>query len=102
MNAARGQVKWVQPLAAGLIGLLEINGQPYTAIAVVDAGKVVSWRLLKHEGVLQYDLTVGKDAACDCLDFLYRRDGKDESGCKHIAALRVALAAIGILPEEGT
>jgi hypothetical protein len=28
-------------------------------------------------------------ATCDCADFVFRRDGKDPAGCKHIKRLRV-------------
>lgn len=44
-------------------------------------------RLSKPDGTA-YDIDVGaRWPRCDCPDFLYRRDGVDPDGCKHIRAL---------------
>jgi hypothetical protein len=39
----------------------------------------------------------GDGATCDCPDFLFRHDGHDQTGCKHVRALR----ALGLLDPDG-
>jgi hypothetical protein len=47
-----------------------------------------AWRLTKGEGKV-YDVAEGPyGPTCDCPDFIYRRDGNDRHGCKHIRGLR--------------
>ena len=46
-----------------------------------------AFRLIKDDGTI-YDVaqtTYGPE--CDCPDYLFRRDGLDPAGCKHIKAL---------------
>jgi hypothetical protein len=46
-----------------------------------------AYRLVKSDGAV-YDLSeTSYGPACDCPDYIYRRDGLDPSGCKHIKAL---------------
>jgi hypothetical protein len=46
-----------------------------------------AFRLLKSDGAL-YDVTQTLfGPQCDCPDFVFRRDGLDRSGCKHVKAL---------------
>ncbi len=48
-----------------------------------------SYRLSKDDG-LRYDVTeTAYGASCDCPDFIFRRDGLDPEGCKHVRALRM-------------
>jgi hypothetical protein len=45
------------------------------------------FRLLKADGAA-YDLAETRyGLACDCPDFIFRRDGVDPNGCKHVKAL---------------
>jgi predicted nucleic acid-binding Zn finger protein len=36
--------------------------------------------------------------ACSCPDWEFRRNGRDEGGCKHVKSLR----AVGLLSREAT
>jgi hypothetical protein len=46
-----------------------------------------AFRLNKADGTL-YDVAQTRyGAQCDCPDFIFRRDGLDPSGCKHVKAL---------------
>ncbi len=48
---------------------------------------VKAFRLQKADGTL-YDVAQTRyGPECDCPDFIYRRDGIDPSGCKHVKAL---------------
>lgn len=46
-----------------------------------------AFQLTKPDGT-RYDVSQTRHgASCDCPDFIYRRDGLDPLGCKHIRAL---------------
>ena len=46
-----------------------------------------AFRLVKGDGTI-YDVASTTDGPiCDCPDYIFRRDGLDPSGCKHIKAL---------------
>ncbi|HEY2157668.1 MAG TPA: hypothetical protein VGH33_18710 [Isosphaeraceae bacterium] len=46
-----------------------------------------AYRLIKADGAV-YDLSETRyGPSCDCPDYIFRRDGLDPSGCKHIKAL---------------
>ena len=46
-----------------------------------------AFRLSKPDGTL-YDVAQTQHGhRCDCPDFIFRRDGLDPSGCKHVKAL---------------
>jgi hypothetical protein len=46
-----------------------------------------AFRLNKPDGTL-YDVAQTRHGPrCDCPDFVYRRDGLDPAGCKHVKAL---------------
>jgi hypothetical protein len=48
-----------------------------------------AYRLSKDDGQ-RYDVTESVyGPTCDCPDFIYRRDGIDPKGCKHVRALRL-------------
>jgi hypothetical protein len=46
-----------------------------------------AYRLIKSDGAV-YDLAETKyGPQCDCPDYIFRRDGLDPDGCKHVKAL---------------
>lgn len=46
-----------------------------------------AYRLIKGDGTL-YDVAQTEyGPQCDCPDYIFRRDGLDPAGCKHIKAL---------------
>ena len=56
-----------------------------------------AFRLAKRDGTTYDVIRTRYGPECDCPDFLYRRDGLDPLGCKHIRALR----ACGLLAGDG-
>jgi hypothetical protein len=59
---------------------------------------VRAFRLNKPDGTL-YDVEQTHFGnQCDCPDFIFRRDGLDPCGCKHVKAL----VAEGLLDDGGT
>lgn len=60
-----------------------------------------AFRLNKVDGTL-YDVAQTRfGAQCDCPDFIFRRDGLDPSGCKHVKAL-VGQGLIDVEAEPGS
>ncbi len=46
-----------------------------------------AYRLIKDDGSA-YDLAETRHGpSCDCPDYIFRRDGLDPAGCKHVQAL---------------
>jgi hypothetical protein len=46
-----------------------------------------AYRLIKADGAV-YDLSETRyGPSCDCPDYIFRRDGLDPDGCKHVKAL---------------
>lgn len=46
-----------------------------------------AYRLIKSDGSV-YDLSESRyGPSCDCPDYIFRRDGLDPAGCKHVKAL---------------
>src|SRR5947209_19813819 len=46
-----------------------------------------AYRLIKADGAV-YDLAESRyGPSCDCPDYIFRRDGLDPAGCKHVKAL---------------
>lgn len=69
--------------------LLVINRTVYRVkpIRCDPTGAVRAFRLKKPDGTL-YDVAQTQfGAQCDCPDFVYRRDGLDPDGCKHVKSL---------------
>ena len=69
--------------------LLVINQTIYGVrpIRCAPADAVRAFRLNKPDGTL-YDVAQTRfGAECDCPDFVFRRDGLDPAGCKHVRAL---------------
>ena len=83
--------------------LLDINGIQY-ALTLLSPDREVArkaWRLRKVESTRKEQYHVLYDChdgvwglECDCPDFIFRRNHKDERGCKHLLALQ----AVGLLP----
>jgi hypothetical protein len=46
-----------------------------------------AFRLIKADGTLYDVAQTPFGAECDCPDFIFRRDGIDPAGCKHVKAL---------------
>jgi hypothetical protein len=74
--------------------VLAINGTAYEVLPLYDGEALAGYRLLKADGAM-YDVgTAGPDGwSCDCPDATFRPDRP--VGCKHVKALRAALAALG-------
>jgi hypothetical protein len=51
------------------------------------------YSLTKPDGVVYHIAETEHGPQCSCADWIYRRDGQDEGGCKHCKAL----AAVGLL-----
>jgi hypothetical protein len=56
-----------------------------------------AFRLVKGDGTIYDVASTSYGPVCDCPDYLFRRDGLDPSGCKHIKAL-VGSGLIGLGP----
>ncbi len=67
------------------------NEMAYWCQAVLDAGRVVAFRLREFATGEQYDLPADL-SACDCPDRIYRSERP--GGCRHQVALRQALATV--------
>ncbi len=56
-----------------------------------------AYRLSKADGAV-YDVAQTRyGPSCDCPDFIFRRDGLDPAGCKHVKAL----VAFGMIAGHG-
>ncbi len=90
---AHGACRWVEPLGPNdSAALLEINGVPYVLCVLEDerTSAVLGYQMVKADGT-RYEI----DAAtweCNCPDMTFRPDRP--GGCKHVKALRAALAQL--------
>jgi hypothetical protein len=84
-----GNCRWVVPIGpVSHTGVLEINLAVYTVTVLYLYGERTGYRLEKLDGAV-YDIdATGAQWICDCPDATYR-----QRACKHVAALRAALAA---------
>lgn len=60
------------------------------AVRKIDCDPLIgdqAYRLLKADGNCYDVIQTRYGPSCDCPDFLFRRDGLDPAGCKHIQAL---------------
>ncbi len=90
----QGTARWIIKPGRAAAGVLAINRVPYLVTEHRDDGRTTGYRVQKEDGT-SYDLdTSGKVWTCECRDYEYRRAGKDPKGCKHVAALRKALARL--------
>jgi hypothetical protein len=91
---AAGMCRWLtKPNADHAGGVLEINGTAYELLPLYDGEMLVGYRLLKADGAM-YDVeTAGPHGwTCDCPDATFHPERP--GGCKHVSALRAALAAL--------
>lgn len=66
-----------------------IRGERYTARPLASEDGP-AWRLRKQSDGSTRDVSSHPHGAeCDCADFVFRRDGIDPKGCKHVRALKV-------------
>ena len=88
-----GVAKWLSPTGFLGIGVLAINGTPYTVTRLSHDGRTVGYRLEKPDGTAYDVSTEAESWRCDCPDGTYRPERP--GGCKHVAGLRAALASAG-------
>jgi hypothetical protein len=84
-----GFCKWVVPIGpVSHTGVLEINRTVYTVTVLYLDGRTAGYQLEKLGGPV-YDIdATAPEWRCDCPDAIYR-----ERECKHVRAVRAALAA---------
>lgn len=54
------------------------------------------WRLRQANGAIFDVVAEPWGGACDCQDYIWRRESRDPRGCKHVQAI----AAVGLLGEQ--
>jgi hypothetical protein len=70
---------------------LRINGVAYRVHKhAPEFGRTRSFRLTKLDGTFHDVLDGLYGAECSCGDFVWRRDGLDPAGCKHVKACRAS------------
>jgi hypothetical protein len=106
LQPASGKCLWLRRpiwpcelIPDGVPGLLRIRETVYHVLPLADlpaTGPVITrgYRLTKDDGTTTYDVCLEGHGSCDCPDGIYR--GERPGGCKHQAALRAALRAIGV------
>jgi len=69
--------------------LLVINGTLYHVHSLGGGATSVThaFRLKKADGTIYDVAQTHFGPECDCPDFIFRRDGLDPAGCKHVRAL---------------
>ena len=81
----------------GLVLTIDRTAYSVGRLACDEAIAARAFRLRKADGT-PYDVKQTPfGPECDCPDFIFRRDGLDPDGCKHIQAL----AAYGLIAEGG-
>lgn len=77
-----------------------IRGTAYTARPVrPETPDVIrAWTLRRPDGETYTVADTDPGAVCTCADFVYRHDCRDQSGCKHIRAMR----ALELIDGDGT
>ena len=72
--------------------LLEIDKTRYVLSRLRCDGGIGrrAFQLLKDDGTIYDVIQTRYGPECDCPDFIFRRDGLDARGCKHIQALVAA------------
>jgi len=87
-NPTQGPLQKRDRLGASRL-FLTINRSVYL-VEPLDCGPGTAeraFRLNKTDGTLYDVAQTSTGAQCDCPDFIFRRDGLDPSGCKHVKAL---------------
>ncbi len=73
---------------------LTINGDNYRVRPLpADFGGIRAFRLTRRDGESHDVARHAYGAECTCGDYVWRRDGLDAKGCKHIRAAR----AVGLI-----
>jgi hypothetical protein len=87
MPVADRTPRQVRPRASHLFLKIDQSIYGVHPVPCENAAVVKAYRLNKPDGTL-YDVAQTRfGPQCDCPDFVYRRDGLDPSGCKHVQAL---------------
>jgi hypothetical protein len=109
VKAVSGRCRWLLQPGVGRNahpGVLSVtttdcNGKPIVGTYLVraclaPAGEMLGYQLAKvGDPEAVYDLDTTADPwSCTCNDFLFRRENRDAKGCRHVAGLRAALAAL--------
>jgi hypothetical protein len=78
---------------------VHIRGVCYSARPVrPEASDIIrAWRLRRADGTAYVVAETIDGATCECGDFVFRHDGRDHEGCKHVRGLR----ALGLIDPEG-
>ena len=88
---ASGLCRWLsKPNAERAGGVLQVNGTAYEVLPLFDGETFAGYRLLKADGAM-YDLPLDL-SSWDCPD--HTSHPERPGGCKHMAALKAALAAL--------
>jgi hypothetical protein len=76
-----------------------IRGAAYTARPIRPETSEVAraWRLCKVYGTTYTVADTIDGTTCDCTNLVFRHEGHDQVGCKHVRALR----ALGLIDPEG-
>src|SRR5262249_28347705 len=91
-----GSCRWALQPTAEHPGVLVINDTAYLVTELLDGLARLGFRLQKTDGTV-YDIDATQAFwTCDCPDFQFRRTN-DPKGCKHLAGLRAALKALGVI-----
>ena len=79
---------------------LTIGRTTYAIVPIAEASPPDSraFRLIKGDGTIYDVAQTGHGPHCDCPDYIFRREGLDPSGCKHIKAL----VGSGLIDREPT
>jgi hypothetical protein len=85
-----GNCRWVLPIGEVGTGVLAINGRNYTVTVLRGPNGVLGYRLVKADGTTYDVCTTEEHWTCDCPDATFQPERP--GGCKHVAALRAALA----------
>jgi hypothetical protein len=70
--------------------LLLLIGETVYGLRAIDCDRTIAgraFRLAKADGTRYDVLQTPFGPHCDCPDFIFRRDGIDPNGCKHVQAL---------------
>src|SRR4051812_48588070 len=95
-----GKARWIKrpasPRHAGRLEITNGNGQAqeYDVVPIISGETLVGYLLFKDRTTsYAIDVTVNP-WTCECGDYVFRREGSETPECKHVAGLRVALAAL--------
>jgi hypothetical protein len=86
---ARPAGEYVPPKGRKYQLYLTIDGFPYSVRPLRSDPFLAqrAFQLTKPDGSIYDVAQTHHGATCDCPDFIYRRDGLDPAGCKHVRAL---------------